>query len=148
MGGPNDLGVSSKYVTTAEVEASYTESDSNLCPHFLVWVADADDWIYEAQVETASQETFKGAPCVLVAADALEDELVNTTTGLSKATLAVQSGANISGPFIIHSVPRYLDNDPEAADARVWVYVNPCMTPKNSFRNDLAGSDAVDTAAS
>ena len=45
MAGPDALASTSKYITSAEVEA---DPDG-----FLVWVADANDWVFEGQIETA-----------------------------------------------------------------------------------------------
>jgi hypothetical protein len=107
MGGPNDLGVASKYVTSAEVEA---DTDG-----VIVWVARASEWIFEAQVETAAQETARGVTYDLTNIDDGTDEIVDTVTGRPKVALV--SGG---GQFLLTEIPSYIDNDPEAADTRVW----------------------------
>lgn len=116
MAGPDDLGVTSKYVTSAEVEA---DPDG-----FIVWVADAQDWIFEAQIETAGA-CRPGLGADISVTDDGTDESVDTTTGLSKAGLALQTA---DPQFIITHVPFYQDNDPELANARVWVVASPAYT--------------------
>lgn len=112
FGDPSDLGPGGKYVTSAEVEA---DPDG-----VLIWIANADDWVYEGQVETASQEINVGLGLDITSVDDGADEIVDTTTGLSVATLTAEG---TDPRFIVTHVPNYIDNDPEAADARVWVRV-------------------------
>jgi hypothetical protein len=134
MAGPNDLGKTSKYVLTAEVEA---DTDG-----FLVWVAAADEWLFEGQIEAAGSPR-KGDMVKVIAIDAGADEHVDTTTGRSKCQFAI---ATELGQGVITHVPRYIDNDAEAADARVWVKFKDSLTQWTGA--DTAGSDASDTAAS
>ena len=129
--GPDNLAASSKYVTSAEVEA---DPDG-----FLVWVAGANDWIFEGTIEAADQETANGMRLLIVCADDGTDEIVNTTTGAALVDL-IQGDESQA---IVTHVPRYIDNDPEAADARVWFRFNPSLSdPLN------VGSDAGDATAS
>jgi hypothetical protein len=116
MAGPQDLELTSKYITSAEVEA---DPDG-----FLVWIADAQDWVYEAQIETAG-DCRPGLGAEISVIDDGTDESVDVTTGRSKAGLALQA---TDPQFIIVNVPQYLDNDAEAADARVWVVAAPAFS--------------------
>jgi hypothetical protein len=115
MAGPSNLEASSKFVTSAEVEA---DPDG-----FLVWIADAQDWVYEVQ-GTAAGDYRPGLGVEIVAIDDGTDEHVNTTTGQSLAAVVLEA---TDPQFMITNVPQYLDNDPEAANARVWVVVAPAF---------------------
>jgi hypothetical protein len=134
MAGPNDLEASSKFVLTAEVEA---DPDG-----FIIWVADAAEWIFEAQVETAGA-LRKGDGVDLSVADDSAAAIYNATTGRPLGGLDLNTTANAQG-FITH-IPRYIDNDVEAANARVWFKFNPRLV---GFDGTTSGSTAADTAAS
>lgn len=117
FGDPTDLNTpTGKYVTSAEVEA-----DPN---GVIIWIAEAREWLYEAQIETAgSPQPGDGYDVTTI--DDGADEIVDTTTGLSKATLTAEA---TDPRFIVTHLPRYQDNDFEAADARVWVAVPEVFT--------------------
>lgn len=134
MAGPNDLATTSKYITSAEVEA---DTDG-----FLVWVADAEEWIFEGQIETAGA-VKRGDGVDIDVIDSGSDEIVDTTTGMPLCNLDLNVTANAQG--FVHSIPRRPDNDPEAADAKVWFYFNPRLT---DWANTEAGSTAANVAAS
>jgi hypothetical protein len=134
MAGPDALSTTSKYITSAEVEA---DTDG-----FLVWVADAEEWIFEGQIETAGG-VKRGDGVDVDVIDSGSDEIVDTTTGRPLVNLDLNTTANAQG--FVHSIPRYSDNDAEAADARVWFYFNPRLT---DWGNTTAGSTAANTAAS
>lgn len=138
MAGPNDLGISSKYVTSAEVEAA---SEENLSSNFLVWVAAADEWLFEGQIESAGS-VRKGDMVKVSVGDDGTDESVDTATGRSKCGWVL---ATELGQGIVTHVPRYIDNDAEAADARVWVRFKDSMTKWTGA--DAAGTDAGDATA-
>jgi hypothetical protein len=114
MGGPGDLEASSKFILSAEVEA---DPDG-----FLVWVADAAEWLFEGQIETAGAYR-KGDGVDVSNTTGAAAGIVDTTTGRPVVCLDLNTTANAQG-FITHT-PRYIDNDPEAADARVWFKFNP-----------------------
>lgn len=132
MAGPDDLSFTSKYVTSAEVEA---DPDG-----FLIWVANAHDWIFEGSVEAADQEIAAGYRMIVTTTDDGTANHVDTTTGLPLVDL-VQVAA--MPQMIVVNVPRYVDNDAEAADARVWFKFNPWMLDINNL-----GSTANNAVAS
>ena len=131
-GGPDDLSFTRNYITSAEVEA---DPDG-----FLIWCANASDWIFEGAVEAADQEIAPGYRMIITTVDDGSDEMVDTTTGSALVDL-VQVAA-MPQAMVTH-VPRYVDNDAEAADARVWFKFNPWMTDLNRL-----GSTANDAVAS
>lgn len=134
MAGPQDLEASSKFVLSAEVEGDVDG--------FIVWVADANDWIFEGQIETAGAFR-KGDGVDISTADSGADEMYNTTTGRPLVGLDLNTTADAQG-FITH-IPRYQDNDAEAANARVWFKFNPGLV---GFTGTTSGSTAANAAAS
>lgn len=134
MAGPNDLEASSKFVLSAEVEL---DPDG-----FIVWVADANDWVFEGQVETAGA-LRRNDGVDLSTVDSGADEMYNTTTGRALVALDLNTTANAQG-FITH-IPRYQDNDVEAADARVWFKFNKRLV---DIDGTTFGSTDADAAAS
>ena len=104
--GPN-------FVTPAEVEASPLDK--------VLYIAPAQDWIFEAQVEAAT-ENYVGQTYSLSGADDATAEQVNESTG--RSNLELVTGDEVQLRCV--GIPERPDNDPVLAAAKVLVqFVDP-----------------------
>ena len=119
--GSNEFGMfnpdslTTNYITGAEVEA---DTDG-----FVLYVAPAADWIFEAQTSTLELcRVGTGLDTSITAATVAHG---NTSTGRSTVEL---TNDETGDQFTVVAVPEYVDNDAELINARVHVMAKRDLT--------------------